>query len=160
MHRLFILFCLMILFVSCNENLLVSEYRSTQGSWEKDEVMEFSFSELDTVVKHHMFINVRNDNSYPFSNLFLIAELEYPDGRTTTDTLEYEMAKPSGEWLGKGSGSLKENKLWFKEDIVFPDSGVYKLHISHAMRKTGTIEGIIALEGITDVGFEIEKSNL
>ena len=67
-----------------------------------------------------MFVNVRNDNSFPYSNLFLITEFEYPNGETFIDTLEYEMALPNGQWLGKGYGSIKENKLWYKENIVFP----------------------------------------
>jgi gliding motility-associated lipoprotein GldH len=75
------------------------------------------------------------------------------------DTLEYEMAKPDGQWLGTGYGSLKENKLWYKENVVFPSSGVYTLEISHAMRKNGQVDGIVELEGITDVGYLIEKSN-
>ena len=104
-----------------------------------------------------MFINIRNDNSFEFSNLFLITELEYPDGNTLKDTLEYAMAEPTGEWLGKGFGSGKESKLWYKESIVFPDSGVYKVKVTHAMRKNGDVEGISILDGITDIGLEIEK---
>ena len=69
------------------------------------------------------------------------------------------MAQPDGTWLGKGYGSIKENKLWFKENIVFPSAGVYTLRLSHAMRKNGNVDGVINLEGITDVGFEIVKSN-
>ena len=55
-------------------------------------------------------------------------------------------------------GSIKESKLWYKENIVFPDSGVYKLSVSHAMRKNGEVDGLFILDGITDVGLEIEKS--
>ncbi len=104
-----------------------------------------------------MFINVRNDETFPYNNLFLIAELNFPDGNTVTDTLEYEMAQPDGTWLGKGYGSLKESKLWYKENIVFPNTGVYTLRVSHAMRKNGSVNGVVNLEGITDVGFEIVK---
>ena len=68
------------------------------------------------------------------------------------------MAEPSGEWLGKGMGSVKENKLWFKENIVFPETGVYKVTVSHAMRRNGVVEGLHILEGVTDVGLEIEKA--
>lgn len=140
--------------------MVKSEYRATDnGSWSKDDILEFNFTEIDTVQKHNVFINVRNDETYPYNNLFLIAELNFPDGNTVIDTLEYEMALPDGTWLGKGHGSLKENKLWYKENIVFPTSGVYTLRVSHAMRKNGSVNGIENLEGITDVGFEIEKSN-
>jgi gliding motility-associated lipoprotein GldH len=67
------------------------------------------------------------------------------------------MATPEGEWLGQGYGSVKENKLWYKENIFFPVKGVYTLDISHAMRQNGKADGIQELQGITDVGFEIEK---
>ncbi len=140
--------------------MVSSEYKSLNGAvWNKEEVLEFSFSEMDTVQEYNLFINVRNDNTFPYSNLFLITSLSTPEGEVLQDTLEYNMALPDGTWLGKGSGSLKENKLWYKENIVFPTSGVYTLEVSHAMRKNGNVQGIIALEGITDVGLEITKSN-
>ncbi|SDD70865.1 protein involved in gliding motility GldH [Pricia antarctica] len=145
---------------SCNTELVKSEFRATNGgAWNKDNTIEFNFSEIDTVQRHNMFINIRNDATFPYSNLFLIAELEFPTGETVKDTLQYEMALPDGTWLGKGFGSIKENKLWYKENIVFPTSGVYTIRISQAMRKNGSVNGVANLEGITDVGFEIDKSS-
>ena len=160
MRKLIILLCLGILIYSCSDTLLVSQYKAIEGAqWDKDAMVEFSFSEIDTIGSYNMFISIRNDQTYPFSNLFLIAEMSFPNGETVRDTLEYEMATAEGNWLGKGFGSIKENKLWYKENIVFPVNGVYTLQISHAMRKNGSVEGIADLEGITDVGFEIEKRN-
>ena len=160
MHNKFlIVLVFMWSMVSCNSNLVFSEFEAMEnGKWDMDKSVDFEFSALDSVRPHNMFIHVRNDNTFEFSNLFLITELEYPDGKTFKDTLEYKMAEPTGEWLGKGLGSIKENKLWFQEKIVFPDSGVYKLNIVHAMRKNGDVDGIHILDGITDVGLEIEKS--
>ncbi len=146
--------------VSCDKGIVTSEYRAIdENSWSKDSIVEFAFSDTDTIQKHDIFINIRNDESYPYNNLFLIAELAYPTGDIVTDTLEYEMAQPDGKWLGKGRGSIKENKLWYKENIVFPRSGVYSVRISHAMRKNGNVDGVANLEGVTDVGFEVVKSN-
>ena len=160
MLRVLIALMSIVFMVSCDDTIVKTDFKATtNGSWNKDSIVEFNFSGLDTLQKHHMFINVRNDNKYAFSNLFLIAMLEYPDGETVTDTLEYLMAQPDGTWLGKGYGSVKENKLWYKENIVFPSSGVYTLRLSHAMRKNGNVEGVVNLEGITDVGFEIVNSN-
>lgn len=139
MLRSVIAFFIVILSVSCDRHLVKSDYNATDnGSWNKDSIMEFSFSELDSLQEYNMFINVRNDATYPFSNLFLIAELSFPNGDRVRDTLEYEMSKPDGQWLGTGYGSLKENKLWYKENVVFPLSGVYTLKLSHAMRKKWT----------------------
>ncbi|MCG2460915.1 gliding motility lipoprotein GldH [Flavobacteriaceae bacterium F89] len=147
------------LMFSCSNNIVRSDYKATEGGqWGKDNVIKFTFSGMDTIQKNNIFINVRNDASYPYSNLFLIAELTFPSGETVKDTLEYEMALPDGQWLGKGNGSLKESKLWYKENIVFPTSGVYTLQLSQAMRKNGNIDGVEHLEGITDVGYQIEKT--
>ncbi len=139
--------------------MVYSDYEPlANGKWESDNIVEFQVQELDSVQNHNLFINIRNDDTFEFSNLFLITELEFPNGETTRDTLEYVMAKPDGEWLGMGNGSIKENKLWYKENIVFNDSGVYKIRVSHAMRKNGDVNGIQMLKGITDVGLQIEKS--
>lgn len=160
MRSLFCLFPALLVLLSCDTNVVKSEYRSLQGGvWNKDDVLQFSFTELDTVVEHDIFINVRNSNTFPYSNLFVIASLTTPEGKVIKDTLEYTMAMPDGTWMGKGSGSIKENKLWYKENIVFPSPGVYTIEVSHAMRKNGNVSGIIGLEGITDVGIEVTKSN-
>lgn len=86
----------------------------------------------------------------------------YPHGKTTKDTLEYQMSKPNGELLGKGVTDLKENKLWYKgyeTPFVFEEVGVYNINIQHAMRNNGDVNGVDKLEGITDVGFSIETTS-
>lgn len=149
----------MALLASCNSDLVFSQYRATNGAaWGNDETVKFDFNAPDTISRHHLFINIRNDNQFPYSNLFLIATFSFPDGTTVKDTLEYEMALPDGTWMGKGMGSVKENKLWYKENIIFPFNGVYTLELVHAMRKNGSVEGIQSLPGISDVGLDIEKS--
>jgi len=144
---------------SCDTKTVYTEYQSlNNGVWSATDTLEFDFSELDNTMDYNVFLNVRNNNEFLFSNLFLITELEQPNGKTVKDTLEYEMSRPDGSWLGKGTGSIKESKLWFREKIVFPDSGVYHIRVSHAMRKNGAVKGLKALTGITDVGIQIEKT--
>jgi len=160
MRKSFIALLALFIMTSCEQGLVKSEYKSTNnGVWEKDNPLAFSFSELDSITAYNMFINIRNDDEFAYNNLFLITELKAPDGSIEKDTLEYQMANPEGKWLGQGYGSLKENKLWYKTNIVFPDSGVYNLTIAHAMRKNGSVNGVSQLRGITDVGYEIVKSN-
>lgn len=151
---LFVAFAL----TACNESLEFSDYQDIKnGSWAKNQPLVFELPTLDSLQQYNVFIQLRNDNRYSFSNLFLITELEHPDGKTIKDTLQYKMADVNGEWLGKGLGSIKENKLWYKKAIVFEESGVYTVTVSHAMRKNGEVEGLSSLEGVTDVGLQIEK---
>lgn len=160
MRSLLCYFMVVFTLAACTTKVIKSEYRSIDdGVWNKDSVLQFSVEKMDTVQAHDIFINIRNDNTFPYSNLFIIAALTSPEGEVVKDTLEYTMAEPDGSWLGKGSGTIKENKLWYKENIVFASSGVYTIEVSQAMRKNGTVSGIIGLEGITDVGIEVTKSN-
>ncbi len=160
MRNLLYSLMVVLLTMSCDRSVVRSEYRSVQGGvWNRDDVLHFQFSGLDTLQSHDIYINVRNDNTFPFSNLFLIASMTTPQGEVLTDTLEYAMARPDGTWMGKGMGSVKENKLWYKENIVFPNSGVYTIDVAHAMRKNGNVVGLEGLQGITDIGVEISKSN-
>lgn len=152
-------FLVFFLCLACNEHLTYSEYKPIKNAeWSSLDSIGFELSEVDSIQPYNVFIHVRNNNNYEFSNLFLIAELESPGGNTLKDTLEYVMAEPNGQWLGKGLGSIKENKLWYKENIVFKDSGVYKITITHAMRKNGDVEGLSILKGVTDIGLQIEKN--
>ncbi len=141
--------------------MVYSEYESLDnGLWKTSDTVKFNFAGLDTLSDYNVFINIRNDDTYKFSNLFLITELEAPSGETVIDTLEYEMAFPDGTWMGTGSGAIKENKLWFRENVVFPEMGVYSFRVSHAMRENGALEGVQELGGITDIGLQIEKTKL
>jgi gliding motility-associated lipoprotein GldH len=84
--------------------------------------------------------------------------MEEPSKNVLVDTLEYQMATADGTLLGEGMTDTKENKLYYKENFVFKKSGEYQITILQAVRQTGKIEGIEKLEGVTDVGFRIEKA--
>ena len=146
---------------SCDSNRVFDEYKSVPNEWDKDNKIEFKVTPPDTTKAYNLFVNLRNTEDFKYSNLFLIAELNYPNGKTIKDTLEYKMANPDGTFLGDGFTDIKENKLWYKgykEPFVFEEKGEYTIYLQHAMRQNGSVDGIDKLEGITDVGFRIEHS--
>ena len=147
------------MFIACDDKQVFDEYHNFKDGWDAKEQASFKFMQPSATESYDLFVNVRNDNSYPFSNLFLIIETNYPEGKVTTDTLQYQMAEPDGTWLGKGFTDLKENKLWYK-DATFPEEGEYIVNIKHAMRKNGEADGLDVLPGVLDVGFRIEKKPL
>jgi gliding motility-associated lipoprotein GldH len=152
--------CLVILGLvisSCDSNRIFDEYKTVPNQWHKDSIVEFEITPPDSTNAYNLFVNLRNTSEYKYSNLFLIVEMNFPNGKKVKDTLEYQMAKPSGEFLGTGFSDVKENKLWYKESVVFNESGNYLVSIQHAMRANGQVDGVENLEGITDVGFRIEK---
>ena len=146
-----------ILFFSCDKKRVFDEYKSVGSAWHKDSIVTFDLPELDSTKQYNLFINLRDNNNYQFNNLFLIVALEKPNGYTKVDTLEYQMTDPDGTLLGNGFTDIKESKLYFKEDATF--KGKYKVHIKQVVRETGKVPGVTALDGITEVGFRIEKKD-
>lgn len=148
--------CLLFLF-SCDKKRVFDEYKNVGNAWHKDSVVTFELPKLDPKKKYDLFVNVRNNDDYPYSNLFLIVSLEQPNRQVKVDTLEYQMTNPDGTLLGDGFGDIKESKLFYKNGESFAQKGVYKIHIRHAVRQTGKVEGVDKLKGISDVGFRIES---
>jgi gliding motility-associated lipoprotein GldH len=160
MSRFFVFSFFLILIYSCDSKTIISMNKELPGVWKKEEIVTFNLPELDSLKGYNLFINLRNTNDYKFNNIYLIVVMNSPYGRIVTDTLEYQMAKPDGTWLGNGIGNVKENKLWYKEHIFLNEKGPYTVSISQAMRNNGAVSGVKNLEGIIDVGLSVEKISL
>lgn len=145
--------------LSCDKKRIFDEYQSVGKSWHKDSIVSFDLPQLDPKKTYNLYVNVRDNDDYPFNNLFLIVSLEQPNKQIKVDTLEYQMTNPDGTLLGEGFTDIKENKLFYKDNVSFTQKGLYKIHIKHALRQTGKIEGVTSLNGISDVGFRIESTD-
>ena len=152
----FLFFLVLIVLVSCDKKRVFDEYKSVGNGWNKDSIVSFDLPAMDVKKQYNLFLNVRDNNDYPFNNLFLIVSMEQPNKRTIVDTLEFQMANPDGSLLGEGFTDVKDSKLVYKERMKFIP-GTYKVHIKQAVRQTGKVSGVKELKGITDVGFRIEK---
>ena len=150
-----LLLLVVILFSSCDKKRVFDEYKSVGRAWHKDSIGTFNLPELDSTKRYDLFVNLRANNNYQYNNLFLIVAMELPNGFTKVDTLEYQMADSDGKLLGNGFSDIKESKLFYKENVRFKSK--YKVYIKQAVREKGKFPGVTALDGITEVGFRIEK---
>tara|TARA_R110001583_G_scaffold103863_3_gene251113 strand:+ start:1314 stop:1739 length:426 start_codon:yes stop_codon:yes gene_type:complete len=139
--------------------MVYDQYNTIENhEWHSENDIRFIVSNTDTISRNNVFINIRNNKNYEFSSLFLIAKMEFPNGYQLIDTLKYEMTDPYGKWLGSGFTDVKENMLFYKENVIFSEKGDYKFSVHQATRSVNDIEGEIPLQGITDVGLRIEKN--
>jgi len=149
----FILISSVILFafVSCKQDKLFEEYRTIEASgWDKDSCAVFNFTVDKTYLNYNLFINIRNRGDYANSNVWLFVDITAPDYTCIHDTIEYQLAFPSGKWTGKGSSGIYTNQFLFRENVFFPMAGKYTISICHAMR-------IDPLTGISDIGFGVRS---
>jgi gliding motility-associated lipoprotein GldH len=143
-------FCLLTIIVSiaCSTNEVYYDYRSFRNStWTEDSICMFKVPLADTLSLYDVYVELRNNDDYPYRNLWLFITLETPDGKARQDTLNCEMADEFGKWHGKGL-SLYTLSLPYDISVQFPDSGTYTYSIRHGMREKN-------LKGISDVGLRI-----
>jgi len=140
---------------SCNKKSVFSDYRALKGSkWHQDSVLIFDMTVPDSTKIYNLFLDVRNEGKYNYSNLWLFVKIIPPKGRSINDTIELSLATPEGKWLGYGLGDLYDMKYPYKQTTFFPAAGYYRFEVRHGMR---TEDGI--LKGIHDFGITLERSN-
>jgi len=152
-NNFFLLFT-SIIFCCCSNEIWHSDFKDFSNGWKSSDSATFSFNEIPNS-KGSIFINLRNDNNYPFSNIFLITTLLKDGIEVSSDTLEYSMADKSGRFLGKGFGNVKESLFYWKEEISFSSDSKYSVILRHAMRKNQNEFGMKILPGIISVGISI-----
>lgn len=153
--RLLFGFLSFVFLSSCGSDALFRQDQETPNGWALKDTLRFSLDKsIDT--PSDIFIHLRNNQEYPFANIFLVVSLQAGDSLIEQDTLEYAMAKPSGEWLGTGYSSVKESKLWWKSDWQTTTTAPYHFNVAQANRANGLEEGAEYLAGIVSVGLSIE----
>jgi gliding motility-associated lipoprotein GldH len=132
-----------------------SEFEGNQPinpeAWKASEGAHFEFETNDTIRLHNFYINVRNREDYPYSNIFFFVEMEFPNGKKSVDTVECALADEQGQWLGSHTASLYHHEFLYQRGKQFPLGGRYKIDIRHGMRTD-------ELKGISDVGFKLSHT--
>jgi gliding motility-associated lipoprotein GldH len=150
---LFSLVCFIFFFGSCDPDKVIDEYHTIRhAKWSGDSVEVFTFNILRKTQNHNIYFNIRNDQTYEFSNLWLFVTIQPPSGVSMTDTVQVLLAEPSGKWIGKGFSGIYDNRLLYRKSVFFPEPGKYSIYLRHGMRPS-------VLKGITDIGIRIEKVN-
>ena len=152
MHKILGVFCVLIMFSACTSDSETVHMKNLNGIWPKKAEQKFDFVIEDAQAPKNIIFVVRNNNDYPYSNIrFIVNFMEAGAKKKTTDTLNYVLAKPNGEWLGKGFGDTKETLFQYKVNYKFPKNGGYSIGIIQAMRTD-------SLKGIEDIGVKIETA--
>ena len=151
MHRILALFFVLLFLTGCNQSETVHTQK-LNGKWNKKAEQIFEINITDAQHPKNIIFVVRNNNDYPYSNLRLIVNFsDLKNKKTVTDTLNYVMAQPNGEWIGKGFGDTKEILFQYKLDYRFPENGKYSIGVIQAMRNDNLV-------GIEDIGIKIETA--
>lgn len=147
----YFLLMLVVLTAACSQNKIFDEVITIPNEqWNVSNSMKFTWPVNDTAGAYNIMVHIRNSYDYEYSNLWMFIKTEAPNGISMIDTVEFFLADPSGKWLGTGLGSVNSMLIPYKQNIRFPNRGIYNMELKHAMRRE-------KLEGIMDIGLRIDK---
>ena len=147
-------FCISIIvgIISCSHREIFFQYHSfTNAEWDSDNPAVFNVKIEDNSQPYDVSIELRNNDNYPFGNIWLFIDYQAPDGKSRTDTIGFDLADAQGKWLGKGL-SLYNLSMPYKTSVLYPDTGTYIYSIFQGMQEK-------PLKGISDIGLKVSKKS-
>ena len=132
--------CVLILFailvmVSCDVHTLYDQQVTLpEKGWLKNEAVKFDLDISDTITPYHFELTLRHTTNYRYSNLYIFLTTRFPEGKMSRDTIELLLADPTGQWVGKGWGNLRDDDITLKSPLFFPQKGHYQFLVQQAMR--------------------------
>lgn len=153
LKQLGVLFLAGLLASACGRPAVYEEHVEIPGKgWYKDSVISFEVEISDTSSGYELMLYLRNNDDYPYSNIYFFRSVASDRGTEFGDTAEYLLADPYGKWLGKGTGAIRSHEWPYRESkVFFNQSGTYTFSLQHAMRTD-------YLEGVESVGLGVFKA--
>ena len=149
--RGFLIACACLAGFSCEQPAVYDQYQAIEGTaWEKEKVYYFTFQIEDISVPYDLTLEVRNNNLYPYQNLWIFCDEEQPFGPLKKDTIECMLADEYGKWHGHGI-SLFQSSFPVRTNYHFPIKGQYTFSFRQGMRKD-------KLPGIEEIGLRVFPS--
>ncbi|MDT3403513.1 gliding motility lipoprotein GldH [Mucilaginibacter terrae] len=149
-----LLFGLITIVSSCTDpGRIMDENRSVANhNWSYGNKIKFDVQIDDPAIAYNLYFNLRVTADYRYSNMFVLLYEGGPGIKKAAPTrFELKLASPTGEWLGKGSGSMYSYQIPFKTNYRFPTKGRYHFEIEQNMRDN-------PLRAVNDVGLRVAKA--
>jgi gliding motility-associated lipoprotein GldH len=120
------------------------------NGWDMNNKLTF-FDTLRTTMPTnlHRQITLRNNNAFPYQNVWIYIKTFTSDS-TRVDSINWQLAKQDGSWLGNGWGSLYTH-TYELPDLNFTRNDTlrwFRMELMHGLRDS-------LLSGISDIGLRV-----
>ncbi len=145
---------LLMFLASCEKNRVYEKNISIEKyTWDSKVVPAFTVEIPDTSALYNIYVNIRHIDLYPFQNIWLLVDTQFPDGTHTDRRIEIILANDEGKWHGEGLGDIWDFRSLIQENAFFNKAGTYTFTITQNMRED-------PLPGIMAVGLRVEKTGM
>ncbi|MBS3915805.1 MAG: gliding motility lipoprotein GldH [Bacteroidetes bacterium] len=136
---------------STNKNVLLDEFKEVgTEKWSWNDARTFTFTVTEADYLYNLDCSLRITGNYKYSNIWLIYQLEGPEG-STKQQFQITLSDNTGKWLGKGNNNL----ISYKQNMVSGlklKPGKYTLKFNQNMRDEN-------LEAVSDIGLKVYKGS-
>jgi gliding motility-associated lipoprotein GldH len=144
-----------LLFFACSDpNIVVDKTVSFEQElgWIQKQPIRFEVNVDDSLANYSMYVVVRQNNAYPFYNLYFSPSIINSAGKTIqkglAETILYDPV--TGKPKGDGFGDIYQKKFLIYSNLKFPNKGKYQIQLEQSMR-------VDTLTGIVSMGLFLEK---
>lgn len=149
------IFLLELLFFACSDSGVVIDesHNFPTSGWIQKQPMHFNVRIPVDSASYALYVVVRQNNAYPFYNLYFSPSILDESGKTLQRGLaEAILYDPkTGKPKGAGFGDIYEKKFLVYPALQFPKKGAYKIQIEQSMR-------VDTLAGMVSIGLLLEKN--
>jgi gliding motility-associated lipoprotein GldH len=150
-----IILVLSLLLTACGESGVALDETASfdEMGWIQKQPVSFNVSIPDSLSSYAVYVVVRQNNSYPFYNLYISPSILDAKGKTIQKGLaEAILYDPkTGKPKGAGFGDIYEKKFIVYPALKFPRKGNYKIQMEQSMR-------VDTLAGMVSIGLLLEKN--
>lgn len=150
-----IIILLGLLLTACGDTgVALNETKSfDEMGWIQKQPVVFKVTIPDSVSSYAVYAVLRQNNSYPFYNLYFSPSIMDAKGKTIQKGLaEAILYDPkTGKPKGAGFGDIYEKKFLVYPALKFPQKGNYKIQMEQSMR-------VDTLAGMVSFGLLLEKN--
>lgn len=120
---------------SCDYARVFDENKSIENNqWYYKSRLPFDVRIKDTTKLYNVYVNLRVDADYKYSNIFMWVHTTNPDKKSDQRRIEIRLADESGKWLGSGLGDIYDYQFPAFKKVKFPQQGFYRFELEQNMR--------------------------
>lgn len=124
-------------------------YTFDKNEWDQKVKPTFTVDVKSTEKEYDFILTIRTTTDYKYSNLWIYWNTTTPDGKKAREPFEIKITNPDGSWIGKKTGTIVENSLFFKSRKM-PMKGKYTFVLEQGITDS-------KIDQILDVGLLVQE---
>lgn len=152
MKKILIAVCCICALWSCSSlDIFEQSVFFPKHEWDSKTEPSFNFEVKDTVSNYHIYVVIRHEDAFHYSNLWLNVLTQAPGETPKSQKVNLQLANNTSGWLGTGMDDVFDHRIRITRVPIHLKKGVYHFTLQQIMRED-------PLPNILNAGIRVEKA--